>query len=236
MGKLFDLDSPIMNFLGKLADLIILNILAFICCIPIVTAGASMTALYYVCLKMVRNNEGYIMKSFFKSFKQNFRQATIIWLIWLGVMLVFVGDMLIFTKSGLVFPAWIKVVFLAVVFLSFFATMHVFPILSRFENTVGNTYKNSLLMGVLAFPKTILMMVVWLVPSFLTLYVPPMTPIALCLGISGPAYISAMLFNGTFKRFEPKDENEADGDEWFIEAEDEESEEIQEVEEIENED
>ena len=72
MGKLFDLDSPIMNFLGKLADLIILNILAFICCIPIVTAGASMTALYYVCLKMVRNNEGYIMKSFFKSFKQNF--------------------------------------------------------------------------------------------------------------------------------------------------------------------
>jgi len=123
-----------------------------------------------------------------------------------------------------------------VVFLSFFATMHVFPILSRFENTVGNTYKNSLLMGVLAFPKTIAMMVVWLVPSFLTIYVPPMTPIALCLGISGPAYICAMLYNGTFKRFEPKEENEADGDEWFIEVEDEGAEEEHQVEQIEKED
>ena len=235
MGKLFDLDSPIMNFFGKLADLIILNILAFVCCIPIVTAGASMTALYYVCLKMVRNEEGYIMKSFFKSFKQNFRQATIIWLIWLVVMLIFVGDMVIFVKSGLVFPSWIKIVFLAVVFLSFFATMHVFPILSRFENTVGNTYKNSLLMGVVAFPKTILMMVVWLVPSFLTIYVPPMTPIALCLGISGPAFISAMLYNGTFKRFEPKDEEEKDADQWFIEMEDENTEKEHDAEAVESE-
>ena len=55
MGRLFDLDSPVFSFLSKMADLIYLNILAFICCIPIITVGASMTALNYVVLKMVRN-------------------------------------------------------------------------------------------------------------------------------------------------------------------------------------
>lgn len=220
MGKLFDLDSPIMNFLSKMADLIGLNILAFVCCLPIVTVGASMTALHYVCLKIIRNEEGYIVKSFFKSFKQNFKQATIIWLIWLGVMLLFLGDLMIFMYSGIEFPGWLKIVFLAVVLLSIFATMHVFPILSRFENSVKNTYKNSLLMGVLAFPKTILMMVVWLVPALLVVFLPPSTPIALCLGISGPAFACAALYNGTFKRFEPQEEEVAD--EWFIEPEGEE--------------
>lgn len=219
MGKFFDLDSPIMNFFSKMADLIGLNILAFICCLPIVTVGASMTALHYVCLKIVRDEEGYIVKSFFKSFKQNFKQATIIWLIWLAVMLIFVGDLLIFMYSGIEFPGWLKVVFLAVVLLSIFATMHVFPILSRFENTVAHTYKNSLLMGVLAFPKTLLMMVMWVVPALVAVFIPPLTPIALCLGISGPAFISALLYNGTFKRFEPQEEEASD--EWFIEPEEE---------------
>ena len=47
MGKFFNLDSPLMSGLSKLADLIWLNILAFICSIPIITIGASMTALNY---------------------------------------------------------------------------------------------------------------------------------------------------------------------------------------------
>lgn len=74
--------------MGRAADLMILNIVFIICCLPIVTIGASLTALHYVTLKMVRNEESYIVKSFFKSFKQNFKQATIINLI----MLLFGGS------------------------------------------------------------------------------------------------------------------------------------------------
>ena len=72
MSRLFNLDSPIMVFLSKMADLLILNLLALICCIPIITIGASMTAMSYVTLKMVRDEECYIAKDFFKSFRQNF--------------------------------------------------------------------------------------------------------------------------------------------------------------------
>ena len=68
--RIFDLDSPLMRVLTKMADLMLLNLLALICCIPIITVGASLTALHYVALKIVRNEEGYIIRTFFKSFKK----------------------------------------------------------------------------------------------------------------------------------------------------------------------
>ena len=64
--KFFNLDSPVMQALGKMADLMWLNILTLICCIPVVTAGASLTAMHYMALKIVRNEECYITKGFFK--------------------------------------------------------------------------------------------------------------------------------------------------------------------------
>ena len=66
--KIFDLDSPLMNVLNKMADLMWLNILTLICCIPIITAGAAFTSMHYVALKIVRNEESYITRAFFKSF------------------------------------------------------------------------------------------------------------------------------------------------------------------------
>lgn len=217
MGRLFDLDSPVMNFLNKLADLIILNFLTLICCIPLITVGASLTALHHVLLKMVRNEEGYIIKSFFKSFKQNFRQATIIWLIMLAAFAVLIGDFLIFAYSGITFPSWLRIVILGIVFLVLFAVIHVFPVLSRFDNTVMNTYKNSLFMGILTFPKTILMVVCQVAPFLIFVFFPQVMPIVLMLGISGPAYICALLYNKTFQRFEPQPEEITADEDWVVE-------------------
>ncbi len=90
MGKFFDIDSPFIQFLNRVADLMILNFLVMICCLPIFTIGASYTAMHYVLLKMVRKEEGYLIRGFFKSFKQNFKQATLIWLGML-VLIAFFG-------------------------------------------------------------------------------------------------------------------------------------------------
>ena len=81
MDRIFNMDNKFFVFMGRVADLMILNILCIICCIPIITIGASVTAMYYVTLKMARNEESYIVRSFFKSFKENFKQATVIWLV-----------------------------------------------------------------------------------------------------------------------------------------------------------
>lgn len=216
MGRIFNLDSPLMAGLSKLADLIWLNILAFICCIPIVTVGASLTALNYVALKMVRNEDGYVTKDFFKSFKQNFKQATIIWLIMVLVFVVIIGDLFIFSFSTLTFPMGLRIALGVIGVLVLFSTMLVFPILARFENTIKNTFRNSLLMGILAMPKTVLMIIIWAIPTAVTIFIPQGFPFVIAFGISGPVFLSAMLYNKTFKRFEPKEE-ETNGDDWFIE-------------------
>lgn len=220
MGKLFNLDSPVFSFLNKAADLIWLNILTFICCIPVFTVGASMTALNYVVLKMVRNEEGYITRSFFKSFKQNFKQATIIWLILLVVIMILAGDFYILRFALFEFPTWIKVALLAVVVLFLISVMHLFPALAKFDNTIKNTFKNSFLMGILSLPKTILMIFCWAAPAVIGLMVYQIMPLVFAFGISLPAYMCALLYNKTFKRFEPE-EVQADDTEWSVLSEEE---------------
>lgn len=74
--------------MSRVADLIILNLLCIVCCIPVVTIGPSIAAMFYVTLKMVRNEESYIVRGFFKSFKQNLKQGIVINLIMLVAALL----------------------------------------------------------------------------------------------------------------------------------------------------
>ena len=100
LAGLFNYDNPVWRFIGKLWDVLVVNILWIICSIPVVTAGASTTAMYYVTLKLARDEDGYTIRSFFKSFKENFKQATAIWLIFLltGMLLAF--DLYYFIKMA----------------------------------------------------------------------------------------------------------------------------------------
>lgn len=141
--KIFDLDSPLMNVLNKMADLMWLNILTLICCIPIITAGAAFTSMHYVALKIVRNEESYITRSFFKSFKTNFRQATLIWLLILLIAAVLGGDYYIITKSGIQFSSVLVVLIMAAAVLVICTTLYVFPVLAKFDNTIMGTIRNA---------------------------------------------------------------------------------------------
>lgn len=75
MSSIFDLDAPIWVWMGEVADIIILALLWWICCLGVVTIGASTTALYYVLGKKVRRETTYVAKDFFKSFSMNFKQS-----------------------------------------------------------------------------------------------------------------------------------------------------------------
>lgn len=216
MGKIFDLDSPVMTFLSKMADLIILNFVTIICCIPIITIGASVTAMHYVALKIVRNEECYILRAFFKSFKQNFKQATLMWLIMCVFIVIYVLDFCVLRFSTVALPDWLRVLLLAVGVVAVFATMHAFPLLAKFENTIGRTFKNSLLVGVMILPKTVLMMVMAVVPLAIAIYFPAAMPIVIMFGVSGPALFDAWLYNKTFKKFEPEGEKIVSDEEWSV--------------------
>ena len=86
----FSLDSKFSQIMGRVFDLMMLNIIFLIMCIPIVTIGANFTAMYYVTLKMIKNEETYIFRTYWKSFRENFKQATAIWLILLAVLIVLI--------------------------------------------------------------------------------------------------------------------------------------------------
>lgn len=217
MNRFFSLDSPVMAGLTKMADMIILNLVAFFCCIPVITAGASLTALHYVSLKIVRDEECYILKSFFKSFKENFKQSTLIWLIMLLIGALFVVDFVIVRDSlGTTLPSWTGVALLGVMLLTALAFTLVFPLQAKFENTIRTTIKNSVLMGIMILPKTVLMLASWALPLICIFYLPQILPVTFCFGLSGPAMICALLYNKTFKKFEPEQEAAASDEEWTV--------------------
>lgn len=215
--SIFNLDSPVMRFLGRVADLMILNIIALLCCIPIVTAGASFTALNYMALKIVRNEDCYIVKGYFKSFKQNFRQATILWMIMLAFVLIIYGDYKIITTSGMEFPKALKVIIIAFSIVVAMIGVYIFPVLSRYDNTIKNTIKNSFIMAIIGLPKTVVMVVIWCLPLAALLVSFRAFPFVFMFGLSLPTLLCAYLYNGIFKRFEPDIvEETTDPDQWHV--------------------
>jgi len=203
MGALFNLDNPVWNFMGKVADLVILNILAIICSIPVFTIGASWTALYFVTIRMVRKEEGYVIKDFFRSFKENFKQATIIWLLVLVVAAVFTGDILIYNMMPDKVPQIIIVVVVALGFLALSTVVYVFPLLARFENTTKNTIKNAFLLSIVNIPQTVTAIILMVLPVVLTLFVLELFPIIIMVGVSLPAFLTSLMLVRIFRKLEP---------------------------------
>ena len=197
--------------MSKVADLCILNIICVVCCIPVITAGASITAMYYVTLKMVRNEEAYILRSFFKSFKQNFKQATIINLIMLLIGVVVYVDLNVSKAmqggAGQIF----QIIFMAFVLIYFILFLYVYPVLARFYNTIKNTIKNALFMAIRHFPYTVVMVIIAVCPLLLllvksyqiqsTLFV-----LFLLMGFALIAYCNSYFLAKIFDNYMPKEE------------------------------
>lgn len=158
MSKLFRMDSPLMRFLTKIADLMVLNILFCITSIPLITIGASWTALYSVTLKMVRDEEGSVSRSYFRSFRQNFRQATLLWLGVLVVLALLVLDIRVLNgMAGGTAPGLLRVGVEILALLGIMVLQYLLPSLARFEASLADTLKNACMMALAHLPKTALM-------------------------------------------------------------------------------
>ena len=156
MSSIFNLDAPIWEFMGEVADVVVLSLLWWICSLGIITIGASTTAMYYVLGKKVRQETTYVVKDFFKSFKQNFRQSvpltlmTIIGYISLFIYLILVFQNLV-TDVQLV-PNYVLIpitILFAFEFLNLNAYM--WSLLARFELKSVGIIKNSFMMNLFIF-------------------------------------------------------------------------------------
>lgn len=202
--NLFNLDSPLMQGLAKIADIFILNMLFLLCCIPIITIGPALTALYTVTLKAVRNEESYIIKSFFQAFKRNFKIGTLSWLIVLAVGIVLWADYRILP----IMPDSVEKIFLVLttlaLFIYFMITLYLFPYIARFENTLFATIKNAFLMAMAYLPYTLLLFAFAVLAILATIFISfqIMGFIWLVFGFSGMAYLNSIFFRKVFAKFE----------------------------------
>ncbi len=200
--KFLDIDGPLIQFLSKMADIMWLNILTIVCCIPVITAGASLTALHYMVLKIVRDEDGYITRGYFKAFKENFKQSTAIWLIFLVVGSVLAVDYRIFTASEVELNNVVKTLIFIFGMMVVFTFVFVFPVQAKFANPVRRTIWNSFVFSVVQFPRTILMIVLYILPYVIGYFFPRILPVVMVFCISLPALLSAKLYNKFFLRLE----------------------------------
>ena len=136
-------DSAYTQIMTKIFNIFWLSILWLLCCIPVITIGASTIALYYVMLKLVKDEETTVTREFFHSFKQNFLQSLPVTVIVLVVVVVLVADFHILGAAGRAQGASFMYGFCIVLGIICAAVFsYVFPLLAKFENTVKKTFEN----------------------------------------------------------------------------------------------
>jgi len=199
--RLFDADGLFFKILATIANVLEVNFLWLIFSLPIVTIGASTTAAYYVSLKMVKGEEGKIMNQFFQAFKDNFKQSTIVWLIY-GVYGFFLLNGIAFirqTDCGK--PYIVATVIVTIIYL--FMTLYTFPMIARYEcKTISGTIKNALLVSIRYCPTTLLM-ILMIGIIILGVIINPKTYILLFLfGVGGFVYLASCFFVRVFAKLE----------------------------------
>ena len=203
LEKIFDMENPLMRALSVVADLIILNVLFVICSIPVITWGASFAALNDVVWHLVRNEEGYIARSFLRSFAGNFKRGS-----WMGMLFLLIGIVLvvdIYAMRQVLFP--LQVVFFALALLLVLIMILSFALLSRYENTIIGTLKNAVSVMIGFFPFCFGMLCCTLgFAAIIALFWNRLLPLLPLLGISLPCYVNALFYVRIFERLDGKQE------------------------------
>lgn len=203
--NIFSTDSFLFRFLNLIADIVLLHILWIICSLPIITIGASTTALYYTAMKRVRKDEGYIVKNFLLSFKQNLKQSTIIWLIVLATGIILYIDFRIAMAAEGMLGKIMLIGCSTLIFPYTFTLLYIFPIQAKFENNVIANLKNAFLMSFSNLGCTFALLV--LIATFVILafsYAPFIGVLVIC-GMGTFGYLSAGIFVYIFRKYIPNE-------------------------------
>ena len=197
MAKLLDPESKPMLFLGGVWDAFVLHLIWIVCCIPVVTAGPATVALYFALMKDARNEGSYI-RDFFRAFKRNFKQGMIAGLIYLvaggiiGFAIYYYAH-----QSGGILPLLRAVMGLLTV-LYLFTFQYIWALIARFENALGEHFRNAFFFSIRHLGWTFVMCVLMIVvyaAAFLGFL-----PI-LILGFGLIVYIDVYILNRIFRPY-----------------------------------
>lgn len=214
MGFLTGENSLFNRIFGFLGQLILLNLLWMVCSLPVITAGASTTALFYCTLKLHKENDVRVFHDFFKSFRQNFLQATIMWAVMLlTASLICLEKDALATMPGSMGQIFFWVLVAAAIPLGIIA-LYIFPTIAAFENKLGKLISNAFYFGVKNVGFAILIAIITILPMTMTLVDAKLFPVYLfiwlTLGFSLTAYGDSWFLWKLFKPYFPEEDSETD--------------------------
>lgn len=200
MTNLFQPDGKLYNLLDRLYQLLVLNFLVILTCLPLVTIGATLTAAYGTAYRIAQHKECVLYKEYWRQLKINFVPATKIWLgilaLGTGVFfaLPFVRDYVLGNKVSY----YLVMVLVTVVLL---ALEYVFPLIAKFDNTLGATLKNALVLSLKHLPISIIVFGVNLAGILLPILLPQGFILWLFVGIGLVLYLNGKLMNAVFLKY-----------------------------------
>ncbi|MDD3362126.1 MAG: YesL family protein [Hespellia sp.] len=206
MKNIFNMDGPIFVFLSKVADILILNIMLLVTCVPIITIGAGLTALYATAMKCICRGEGYVFKTFCKEFALHFKHATLSYLLIGAAYIILYIDFRAVSVMFAATIAWVlRIVICLAALLLLMMASYLFAYIAIADTTMKENFKNSMLISIARLPYTVIMIVLNLAPVIIILvsgyiYI-PMLGFYFWAGFAVVASVNSLLLNKTFKRF-----------------------------------
>lgn len=204
MSNIFDYDGGIMSTINKIVDCILLGVMWLLFSIPIITIGASTTALYYTVNKVIRHNRSHIAREFWNGFKTNFVQSTIVWLIVMVVYTLVIGNCIFFFKYK---PNQLMLGFnIAVLCVFTMWALHLFPYIARFQIGLKALMKNCAYFAVRHLIKTLILLVLLIVALLAMLIYFPFLIIAPVLYM----FVATFLLEPIYMRYMSDEDYEAE--------------------------
>ncbi len=207
-GLLFAQDGSINRIMSMAADLVILNILTILFSVPILTAGTSVTACYRCVFKLREHKESYIWKDFFRSFKENFRQATVLWLMDLLVILMMYENMNI-AESLVSFGDVLQILSMAVCLLLLLTASIKYPMQALYVNPLKQTIIGAVQLALGNPLQTLAVGMVNGIIVYLLTHFTAAWGVFFLLGISGSAWINSFALKAVFRQISIEEKGEA---------------------------
>lgn len=202
LNKIFDMENGFWTFVNKLADVVILELLWLLTSIPLITVGASSVAFWHMLLKVATDQGGSVFSGYFRAFRQNVRQGTLIWLLQFASGIWLALDAYICFKSDSLLAIALIGVFGALGLLWLFTSVYLYPLAGRFSFPLKKIIGNSFFLAIRHFPHTFCLL---LLPAA-ALIVPWYWPYAV-IGLPALAfYLDARLIHWIFSLYMEKDE------------------------------
>lgn len=215
MKKIFSSDNPVIAFFYTAADLVIANVLTFLCCLPVVTIGAAMAANHHAMQGIVYKTGGSLVRTYFRKFCEYFKHATIVWVVQVLVLAgLGVNMYLVLIYFDETFRNVLLVLMAVFALLVLMIDAVMMPLIARYENKLSEHFHNAVILGTRKFFLTLILVVLKLAPVIFAVAAPTAfiasIPFWLFAGLSLMTLLSNLLLKRTFLSLEEQRDAQLD--------------------------